>query len=197
MSLLPGGSRRQGGVRRVLARGAVSSRWPGAADASAPSGADLPLRAFRSISLAIERSMEYRVTRQMGASAGEPPVAATTVFGCGRECTALSRLQGGAFRDASAAGAQRAGLPGTFGERSHQVVKILSTAVDGALRARQDVNGRVGVVDTFRVLVHDLIASSDLLHRSVAYGRFGWGAQRRYATEFLRDACYRTEFRAP
>jgi hypothetical protein len=46
--------------------------------------------------------------------------------------------------------------------------------VDGALRARQDVNGRVGVVDTFRVLVHDLIASPDLLHRSVAYDRFGW-----------------------
>ena len=72
---------------------------------------------------------------------------------------ALSWLPGGRVRGCFGSGVRHAGLRRSRGERSDQVVKILSTAAGGALRARQDVNGRVGVVDTFRILVHDRIAS--------------------------------------
>lgn len=126
-----------------------------------------------------------------GGISGEPPVAASAVFGVvvgvrsGTGCTV------DAFGGASAAGAWRAGFPGTFGECSHQAVKVVSTAMDGAPRARQDVNGSVSVVDTFRVLVHDHIAASGLSPWSVAHHRWGWSGAPPRHNRISGDACYR------
>jgi hypothetical protein len=141
------------------------------------------------------RRVLAHAARQVGQSAGEPPLAATAVFGVVVGVRPWPGRTVDAFGGAAAAGARRAGLPGTLRERCHQAVKILSTAVDGAPGARQDVNGRVGVADTFRVLVHDHIAALELLHRTVARGCPGWGAQRRDAAGFPGDTCYRTRIR--
>jgi hypothetical protein len=109
----------------------------------------------------------------------------------------LSRLHGGPLRRCfrSRDPARRA-LRNVW-ERSHQAVKIVSTGAGGALWARQNVNGRVRVVDSFRVLVHDHIAAYDPSQHSVAHRRFGGGVQRRDTTKFPRDARNRTNFGAP